>query len=287
MRALVTGAGGLLGAAVARECASRAEVHARHRDTLDVTDARAVRDTIARVRPDVVINCAAFNDVDRAEDDPVTAIRVNALAVLALAGAARDFDAALVHYSSDFVFDGETNRPYREEDRPNPRGVYAASKLLGDWFALEHPRSYVLRVESLFGDPGPQTMRTGSLSTIVARIRSGQEVPVFVDRIVSPTHTADIARATLTLLETGAAPGLYHCANVGHATWAEIAAHAARLLERPLRMKPITLDTAGLRAPRPRYCALSSEKLAAAGVRMAPWQDAVQRYLAVAPLTGC
>ncbi len=187
--------------------------------------------------------------------------------------------ATLVHYSTDFVFDGETDRPYTEEDRPNPRGLYAASKLLGDWFARDAPRAYVLRVESLFGDPGPAGGRRGSLAAIVDRIRSGAEVPVFVDRTVSPGYTADIAAATRALVEGSVPPGLYNCVNAGAASWAEIAEEAARLVGCPLRMKPLTLESAALTAPRPRYCALSPAKLAAAGIVMPPWQDALGRYL--------
>ena len=279
MRVLVTGARGLLGAAIIREFSSSADVRALDRAALDVSDDAAVAAAVAAHRPDVVINCAAYNDVDGAETDPVTALRVNAFAVLALSRAARAAGATLVHYSSDFVFDGESDRPYTEEDNPNPRGAYAASKLLGDWFALESDGTYGLRVESLFGDAGQAGARRGSLGTIVNRIRAGDEVPVFVDRTVSPSYTADVARATRILVETRAPAGLYHCVNSGAATWAEIAAEAARRLTVPLRMKALTLETAGLRAPRPRYCALSNAKLAAAGVVMPTWQDALRRYL--------
>jgi dTDP-4-dehydrorhamnose reductase len=279
MRLLVTGAGGLLGAAVIREFQHDAHVRACDRRQLDVTDEAAVDALVADARPDVIVNCAAYNDVDGAEREPKTALDVNAFGVLTLARAARARGAVLVHYSSDFVFDGETDRPYREGDAPNPRGVYAASKLLGDWFAAEAPRAYVLRVESLFGEPGPGGARRGSLATIVDRIQAGEEVPVFVVRTVSPSFTADIAAATRALVERGTAPGLYHCVNTGAARWSEVGAEAARLLGREFRLKPITLETVKLVAPRPRYCALSNAKLAAAGVTMPTWQDALARFL--------
>jgi dTDP-4-dehydrorhamnose reductase len=279
MRILVTGAGGLLGAAISREFQPNADVHTFVRAQLDVSDDEAVAAAVGAARPDVVINCAAYNNVDGAEQDPAAALRVNAFGVLALARSAREIGATLVHYSTDFVFDGETTRPYTEEDRPNPRGLYAASKLLGDWFAADAPRAYVLRVESLFGDPGPGGARRGSLGTIVDRIRSGAEVPVFVDRIVSPSYTVDIAAATRAIIERAVPAGVYHCVNTGAASWAQIAAEAARLLGVPLRMKELTLESASLTAPRPRYCALSTAKLAAAGVIMPPWQDALERYL--------
>jgi dTDP-4-dehydrorhamnose reductase len=239
----------------------------------------SLRATLSETTPDVIVNCAAFNDVDRAEDEPAHALEVNALGTLALARAASDRDISLVHYSSDFVFDGEKGSPYLEDDAPNPRGAYAASKLLGDWFALEAPRSWVLRVESLFGKPAPGGKRLGSLGTILERIATGEEVPVFTDRTVSPSYTADIARATRAVLERGAAPGLYHCVNSGAASWADIAAEAARLMGIPFRMRPLTLDTAALKARRPRYCALSNAKLATVGIEMPTWQDALARYL--------
>ena len=123
MRVLITGARGLLGAAIAREFTRLAEVHAFARQDLDVADDAAVTDAVARVNPDVLVNCAAYNNVDGAEQEPDVALRVNAFGVLTLARAAVRSGATLVHYSTDFVFDGETDRPYTEEDRPNPRGV--------------------------------------------------------------------------------------------------------------------------------------------------------------------
>lgn len=279
MRVLVTGARGLLGAAIAREFQSDGDVTALDRGMLDVSDERAVAAAVADAAADVVINCAAYNDVDGAERDADAALRVNAFAVLGLARAARARRATLVHYSSDFVFDGETDRPYGEDDAPNPRGIYAASKLLGDWFALETPGAYVLRVESLFGNPGPGRARRGSLGTIIDRIRAGEEVPVFTDRTVSPSYTADLAAATRALLERRASPGLYHCVNTGAALWVDVATEAARLLNLPLRVKPLTLETANLVAPRPRYCAMSNAKLAAVGIVLPTWQDALARFV--------
>ena len=279
MRVLVTGAGGLLGTAIVREFSGVAEVLPLDHAALDIADDAAVAAAMARHRPDLVINCAASNGVDAMQDQPAAAFRVNAIGVLGLARATAEAGATLVHYSTDFVFDGETDRPYTEADHPNPRSVYGTSKLLGDWFALGHPRGYVLRVESLFGEPADGNTRRGSLATIVNRIEEGAEVPVFVDRTVSPSYTPDVARATRQLVETGAPRGLYHCVNSGRATWKEVADEASRLLGRTLRAKPLTLATAGLKAPRPRYCALSNARLQQVGIVMPDWRDAFRRYL--------
>jgi dTDP-4-dehydrorhamnose reductase len=287
MRVLLTGAHGLLGTAVAEAFSRAHEVHRAPRAALDITDADAVARAVSLFKPDVIVNCAAYNDVDGAEKDAITAFSVNALGVLALARAARASDITLVHYSSDFVFDGETTQPYGEQDDPNPRSVYAASKLLGEWFAAEVPRYYVLRVESLFGAAGSSaSARRGSLGTIVDRIRCGDVVPVFVDRTVSPSFTFDVAAATRRLVESKAPPGTYHCVNDGAVSWQEIAQEAARLLGLELRMQPITLAKASLKATRPRFCALSPARLASLGIVMPPWQDALARYLRLPATSG-
>ena len=281
MRVLITGAHGLLGAAIASAFTDCDAVHALDRRALDITDTRSVEATVTAVRPDVIVNCAAYNDVDGAETNASHALAVNAFAVLDLARAARAHGAVLVHYSSDFVFDGAADRPYAETDAPNPRSIYASSKLLGDWFAAEAPRAFVLRVESLFGGPGVHAgARRGSLGAIVDRILTGDEVPVFIDRTVSPSYTPDIAVATRRLIDDGAPSGTYHCVNSGAGTWAEVAEEAARLLGRELRMKPLTLETVTLRAARPRFCALSNARLASIGIAMPSWQDGLRRYIA-------
>jgi dTDP-4-dehydrorhamnose reductase len=274
MRVLVIGARGRLGMATVREFASLADVVGLARADLDITDDAAVLARIRAEAPDVIVNCSAYNAVDAAEDDPLTALNVNAIGVRALARAAIAAEAALVHYSTDFVFDGHSDRPYLESDRTNPQSVYAVSKLLGEWFAADVPRHYVLRVESLFSE-----QRTGSAGGIVARIEQGAEVAVFVDRTVTPAYVVDIATATRKMIELSVPTGLYHCVNSGHCSWWEFAEEAARLLGRPARLKPITLDGVQLRARRPKYSALSNAKLAAAGVDMPDWRDALRRAL--------
>lgn len=278
-RVLITGAHGQLGAAVVKTFEG-SEITAHTRQTLDVTAASAVSEAVHAARPQVIVNCAAFNDVDGAEDRAVEALAVNAFAVRNLARAAEEVGALFVHYSTDFVFDGSATTPYTEDVRPSPRGTYAASKLLGEWFALEVPSAYVLRVESLFGSPANWTGRRGSLDGIVGNLEQGREVRAFTDRIVSPGYVVDIAAATRHLAMAGAEPGVYHCVNAGHATWYDVAREVATLLgcERP-NITPVTMAQLKLKAPRPLYCALSVAKLEAAGFRMPGWQDALRRWL--------
>lgn len=279
MRLAVLGARGQLGAAVVQEASTAHEVVAYDHQGLDVTDAAAVQSEIARLRPDVIVNCTGYNAVDLAEDRPVDALTLNAFAVRNLARAAEAAGAILVHYSSDFVFDGETDRPYTEEDRPNPRSAYAASKMLGEWFAEDAPQAYVLRVESLFGRVKDERPSKGTVAGIVAGLTAGTPVTVFSDRTVSPTYVFDAARATMTLIERRAAPGLYHCVSSGHTTWADFAREAARLLGVEPQLKVVSVADVPLKAPRPRYCALSNAKLAAAGAPMPTWEEALSRFI--------
>jgi dTDP-4-dehydrorhamnose reductase len=282
VRIVVVGATGQLAAAVAHECRTATPAHdvvMLTRADLDAGDAAAVDAAMARLSPDAIVNGAAYNNVDAAEDHPVDALTANAFAVRAIARAAERVGAALVHYGTDFVFDGTATEPYREEDPPSPQSVYAASKMLGEWFALDHPRAYVLRVESLFGSaPGGPKPR-GSVATIVDALMSGGSPRVFEDRTVSPTYLADAARATRRLLESRAEPGLYHCVNSGRCTWLEFARELARQLGIEARLTPVRMAEATLRAQRPMFSALSNEKLRRAGVEMPTWQDAISRYV--------
>jgi dTDP-4-dehydrorhamnose reductase len=281
MRVLVTGATGQLADAIIRAF-SDCELVAHTRATLDVTDIQAVRRAVDRASPDLIVNCAAFNRVDDAESRPTEAFAVNAFAVRTLVRAAEAYGATFVHYGSDFVFAGLDELdtpPYDESVAPSPRSVYAASKLVGEWLALEYPLAFVLRVESLFGMPPDWKGRRGSLDMIVEGLEAGREVPVFTDRVVSPSYVVDVAAATRYLVDRRATPGLYHCVNSGHGSWYQVATEVARVLGVQARLKAMTTGDVRLIASRPRFCALSNRKLAAAGFEMPTWQDALERWL--------
>jgi dTDP-4-dehydrorhamnose reductase len=278
--ALVTGAAGQLGRAFMQHLADGYDVVGETRQTLDVTNHQAVMQRIAAVRPTVIVNCTAYNDVDGAEDDPVTAFAVNAFAVRSLARAAEQAGAVLVHYSTDFVFSGDIDRPYTEDDRPSPQSVYAQSKLVGEWMAADASRHYVLRVESLFGGPHGRS----SIDRIIQALRTGADARVFSDRYVSPSFVEDVVDATRTLLRVGAPAGVYHCVNSGFGTWFDVGQEIARQLGTPSgRLVPALTSEVKLRAARPRFAALDARKLAGVGVTLPTWQNAVNRYLASLP----
>jgi len=279
LRVVVVGAGGQLGAAVT--CAFEGhEVLPFNRHELDIADARRVR-SLARCRPDVIINCAAYNEVDAAEDHPDLAMGINSDAVRLLAGAAETAGAAFVHYSSDFVFDGQAERPYDERDAPHPLSMYGQSKAAGEQSAACVAHHYVLRLASVFGGRAGEG-RGGSttIDRMISRMRAGEEVRAFSDRTVTPSYTHDVASTTRRLVEMAAPVGLYHCVASGATTWSTLAGEIAIMLgsSSNVRATPAA-EAPPTRAQRPNNCALSNSKLAALGIVMPTWQDALARHI--------
>jgi dTDP-4-dehydrorhamnose reductase len=276
MNVLIVGAAGQLGRAMALGLSAGHAVTEWSRQELDLTRGGEVRDRLLSLRPDAVINCAAYNNVDQAQSDQEAAMNANAFAVRTLARAAAELDAVLMHYSTDFVFSGQTSTPYTELDRPEPQSVYAQSKLIGEWMAADAPRHYVLRVESLFGGP----KRRSSIDRIAQAVVAGDTAPVFVDRVVSPSYVHDVAEASAHILRTLPAFGVYHCVNTGYATWLDVGREIARVLGKSdAALKPVHVKDVVLPASRPQFAALSNARLAQAGFVMPPWQDAIARYL--------
>lgn len=276
MTVLVIGAAGQLGQAMVTRLRRTHQVTAWGRADVDLRNHRAVREAIARLAPEAVVNCAGYNNVDQAEDEQLLAFDVNAMVVGTLARAAAAAGAVFIHYSTDFVFAGTATAAYTEEDLPEPRSVYAQSKLVGEWLAADAPQHYVLRVESLFGGP----LRRSSIDRIVDAVRTGNRAPVFVDRVVSPSFVTDVAEASAFILETRPARGVYHCVNTGHATWMDVGRAIVTTLGGPdSALKPVSVNDVQLRAPRPQFAALNNQKLARAGFAMPTWQDAIARYL--------
>ncbi len=281
MRVLITGANGQLGSTFVRVFDKSYEVVGTVRGELDITNDRSVRAAVSEVRPDVILNCAAYNEVDSAERCAETALAVNAFGVQSLALMASECYATLVHFSTDFVFDGNTSAPYSEADVPNPQSVYAASKLLGEWFAAQTPRHYVIRVESLFGGVTSSTndSRGSSLDFLADALLKNETVRAFTDRVVSPSYVEDVADATSEILARELSSGLYHCVGSGSASWFDIVTALASQLETEAQIQPITLENIDLPAKRPKFSALSNKKLADAGVVIPSWKDAVRRYV--------
>jgi len=276
---VVLGARGTLGSALppALERAGWRVAAAVARAECDITDAGAIRALLARTRPTVVFNAAAYTDVDRAESEPDLAQAVNATGAEIVAAAAAAAGAAVVHYSTDFVYDGALARPYDERDPPSPQGRYAESKVAGDRLvAAANPRHFILRVGCLYGHGGRNFP-----STIVRRLRAGETIRADRDRLGSPTWVREVAAVSVALAATPY-HGLYNCTSQGETTWADFARLAAELTGAPAdRVQGVAYADLKLKAPRPLRAILDNRALRERGLdTMSTWQDALRAFVA-------
>lgn len=268
---------GLLGQALCMAMTRRGwTVHAPGRADLDLFDRPAVEDYLTRTGADILFNTVAYTKVDQAEDEPSEAARLNRQLPLVLGQAARNAGVRLVHYSTDFVFNGRKTTPYTTEDQPDPRSVYGSTKLQGEreLLALGLPGLLIIRTSWLFG-PCKINFVTRILELAAAR----PELSVVHDQVGSPSYTPDLAANSLALVESGAA-GLFHLANSGQASWCELAAEAVRGADLPCRVKPITSAQYPQKAVRPAYSVLDLSKFTAAtGITPRPWLQALREFL--------
>jgi dTDP-4-dehydrorhamnose reductase len=280
MRAVVFGASGTLGKALmAALPAAGYDLRAGFdRAACDIRDAAAVRAAVDQHTPAVLFNAAAYTDVDRAESEPELAFAANAIAPETLARVADATGAVLVHYSTDFIFDGERERPYDEFDPPSPQGVYARSKLAGEQLASAATRRlFILRVGCLYGRGGRNFP-----STILRRLRAGETVRADRERLGSPTWVVEVARASAALARTTHF-GLYHCTSAGETSWAAFARFMAGELGLPdadARVDPLPTSALPMKAPRPRRSILDNRMLRLRGLdTLSSWQDAARAFI--------
>jgi dTDP-4-dehydrorhamnose reductase len=264
-----------------REFTSRGfRVAAWDRDEVDITDAAAVERAIAPLEPEVVVNSAAYNQVDVAEKEPHAALEVNALAVRNLALACRQADARLVHFSTDYVFDGTASRPYTENDLPHPTGAYAVSKFAGELFAQAYlERPLLIRTSGVFGPGGLQTARGNFIELMLRLAKGGQTIRVVEDHVASPTYAPALAARTADLVERGIT-GVVHVGGGTPISWYDF----ARLIFQQAGLSPELRATNEREyrtaANRPKYSALSNAYMESLGLEpMPPLAAAVMSYL--------
>ena len=284
-RVVLLGPNGQLGREVRRahaEAGAPFDLHPLARGRLDVSAPEAVQRVLGGLDFDVLVNAAAYNLVDRAEDEAASAFAVNAHAVGAMARTCAAKRARLVHVSTDYVFGGDParRRPLREADPAAPINVYGASKAMGETLArLACEDAVILRVASLFGTAGAGGKGGNFVESMIRAGREKRTLRVVADQSMSPTGAADVARIVLRILAGGCAPGLYHVVNDGPATWFEFAREIVRRAGVPASVTPCSSEEYPTRAARPRYSVLDNAKVSAAFGAMPAWQDALDRYL--------
>lgn len=278
MKVLITGANGLVGRALYDHCLAQGDVvTALTHQQLDIADAPSVESVFAEVQPVVVVNCAAWTDVDACESDVEKAHRVNAAAVATLARACRNVDALFITISTDYVFDGTKQGFYTQRDNPNPQSVYGQSKLAGERLAQEtHARTIVVRTGYVFGPGG-----TNFLSQAVSLARSGKHLKAIYDCFGTPTYSVDLAQRLreLAIIDL---PGLYHIVNAGDGvSFEEFTRESLRLAginDKSLeRVSVRTLNRPAARPENSRLKCLLSESIGLAS--MPDWDDALRRFV--------
>lgn len=277
-RVLLIGGTGQLGTAI-RQRWSDCRIEAPSHDELAIERSDELSDAVERCRPDVIVNAAAFHNVDLCEHEPESAFEVNALAVGRAARIARDRDALFVTISTDYVFDGKTQRPYVESDAPHPLSAYGASKLAGEYLVERlHARAFVVRTCGVYGERQSPQGNGAFIDRILAQARASQPVRVVEDVVASPTYAVDLADALRALIETDAY-GLYHAVNSGAVSWYEFAGEALRGAGVAAAIEPIGADQWKAPATRPRFSALENARLRSLGIAMPSWREGIAAYL--------
>lgn len=283
MKYLITGVGGQLGFDIKRELLSRSidepNIAAPHFADLDITDQQAVENYVENFRPDVVFHCAAYTNVDGAEQDIEACTKVNVDGTRYLADAAAKLDAKFIYISTDYVFDGASHSPYAVSDQVNPQSVYGQTKYQGEIAAKSCPRHFIVRTAWVFGLNGKNFVRT-----MLKLSETRSELTVVDDQIGSPTYTVDLAKFLVDLAESDQY-GTYHATNEGFCSWAEFATEIFRAAGRNTKVIPVPTTeylkiAAHSQAKRPQYSKLDKSSITNHGFRLLPiWQDAIMRYI--------
>jgi len=281
-RYVVIGATGQLGTDLVRTFDGSGQLTPLSTRDVDIRDAVATRSILEALRPTWVLNTAAYNLVDRAEEDGRSAFALNAEAVGSLADICQRIGARLVHFSTDYVFDGAKRTPYLETDPPRPLSVYGESKLAGELLALERcERAVVFRVCGLFGLAGSLGKGKGNfVETMLRLARDGRPLRVVSDQVLCPSYTLDLARKVWAVLPKAAQP-VYHLTNAGQTSWYDFARRSLELAGVTADLTAVTAAEYGAKARRPPYSVLAHANLAALGEDdLRPWGEALVAYVA-------
>lgn len=282
MKLVVLGAAGQLAADVVETLVGD-DVVPLTRSDLDICDRVSVDRVLRELRPDVVVNCSAYNLVDQAESEPEAAFAVNAFGARNVAQVCEAIHATFVHFSTDYVFglDFTRNQPWTETDCPGPISVYGASKLAGEYFVQSECRKhFVVRTCGLYGRRGARGKGGNFVETMLRLAANGKPLRVVADQFCTPSYTRDVAQSAMQLLKTEAF-GLYHITNAGGCSWHELASEIFRQSNLKVECQPIRSSEWQCPARRPAYSVLSNAKIdGVVSASRSSWRDALQRYLA-------
>ncbi len=273
LRVLIIGAKGMLGRELQVMFTGQYDVYIDNKSTLDITNKKMVHKRIKEVSPDVVINCAAFTDIDKAEDEIDLSMQVNGYAVEYVARACESFGAKLVQFSTEYVFDGSKRQPYGEDSKKYPQNVYGKSKSLGEDLAINYcSNTYIIRTSWLFGTYG-----RNFVNRILELSKNNEYIKVINNQIGCPTWTKDLGFEVKQILENGYPPDIYHITNDGETTWYDLAKEIFKYKDININIIPTPDTDFAQKAKRPSYCVLGNNKIDT----LRPWDEAIKEYLGV------
>ena len=280
MKLAVIGANGQLGTDLSEVFSSEHEVVALNHTDIEITSIDSVRDSLSVIKPAIVLNTAAYHIVPEAEKFPEKAFQINGIGALNLAKVCEELNIHLVHYSTDYVFDGKKQKPYTEDDRPNPLSVYASTKLSGEYFALNYcDHSYVIRVSGIYGKVPCRAKGGNFITTMIKLAKEKPEVRVVNDEVLTPTPTYWIAKNTAELIKTNAF-GLYHMSCQGEVSWYEFAKVIWETLRLETPLYPASVKDFPSVVKRPFYSVLENKNLNKLGINQMPyWKEALKNFL--------
>ncbi|MBX4187434.1 MAG: dTDP-4-dehydrorhamnose reductase [Candidatus Doudnabacteria bacterium] len=274
MRVLILGAKGSLGQTFV-DLYQDHEVFAWDREELDITDEEAVGQKIGELKPNLIINCAAYNAVDKAEEDRMTAELINGSAVGYIAKVAAEIGATMVHFGSNYVFDGSNPAGYNEDDQPNPQSAYAKSKLMGEMELVENCEQYYLvRTAWLYGRDSI-TGKASFVDLMLKLAEEGKEIKGITDEFANPTYVVDLAGAVRALVEEKKPFGIYHLVNQGQASWYDWAREIFKIKDIQATLLEGHRADFNRPAARPEYGVLNNTKF----IQLRPWIEALREYL--------
>jgi len=280
MKVAIVGANGQLGTDLVEEFSPAHEVIGLTHADIEITDIDSVKKILLSVKPDILINTAAYNKVPDAEMEPIKAFQINATGPLNLAKVCAEMGIRFLQYSTDYVFDGKKQRPYKEDDLPNPLNVYGNTKLSGEYFSLNYcDLSFVVRVSGIYGKVPSRSKGNNFIISILKAAKEKPEVKVVNDEVLTPTPTKWIAKNTLALVRTEAY-GLYHMSCEGSVSWYEFAKTIWGELKIKTPLIPVSVNDFQHSVKRPFYSVLENHQLKSIGINKMPeWKKALVEFL--------
>ena len=278
MKIVIIGSTGQLGTDLVKILQDDNEVIGLTHNDIEVSDYKSCL-ILKELKPEVIINTAAFHKTDQCEEEPLKTFSVNAIGAKNVATISKEINAITVYISSDYVFDGSKKEPYTEEDTPNPINTYGISKLAGELYTKQNPKHYIIRVASLFGVAGASGKGGNFVETMIKKALNKEVINVVDDMWMSPTYTKDAALIIKKILKVNVPYGVYHATNKGYCTWFQFAQEIFKLTGLTPIIKPIRTDQLQMKAKRPRFSALESVKLPKYGIQTRRWEEALKEYL--------